>query len=162
MNKTIQFSDGGYLERSSAKDRADGLGGGVNQLGPTLPSQYLSRSATQGEVDGELRLMLAVLKDGIDCFLNGHLRDDGGFLEAQHWIMAGNQAGPFAYDNICETLGIEPQSLRERLKALRRLRLQAGVRSNWPVYFSGLPRCLEVAHSERAAASQIPDPFGFH
>jgi len=138
MKKTLQFSDGGDSGRSSARDGSDGVCGGANQREPTLPLQYFSRAASQSEVDGELRLMLAVLKDGIDCFLNGHLHDDGGFLEAQQWIMAGNQAGPFAYDNICETLGIEPQSLRARLKSLRRLRQQAGVRSNWPVYFSGL------------------------
>ena len=119
MKKTIQYSDGGDSTRSSARDGSDGRRGGANQAESTLPLQYFSRAASQSQEDGELRLMLAVLKDGIDCFLNGHLHDDGGFLEAQQWIMAGNQAGPFAYDNICETLGIEPQSLRERLKSLR-------------------------------------------
>jgi len=71
------------------------------------------------------RLMLAVLEDAMRCYQTyassrntAHRRL---FVDAERWLMDRKADGVFAFENVCETLGIEPSSLRT---GLRRWRLQ--------------------------------------
>ena len=64
-------------------------------------------------------LMLAVLEDGIACF-QGHFfkpsrTNDRLFQEAEQWIHS-NDDGIFSFNNICETLGLDPERLRKGLE----------------------------------------------
>jgi hypothetical protein len=71
------------------------------------------------------RLMLAVLEDAMRCYqtyTNSRNRAQRRlFVEAEGWLMDRNADGPFAFESVCETLGIDPNCLRE---GLRRWRLQ--------------------------------------
>ena len=68
--------------------------------------------------------MLAVLEDGIACyqgyFFKPSRKNENLFLEAEKWI-SSNDDGVFSFNNICETLGLDPDALR---KGLRRWRVQ--------------------------------------
>jgi hypothetical protein len=72
--------------------------------------------------DGEHRLMLAVLKTAISDYLQGSDRQTsvGRQLSAEvsDWINSKSPAsGVFAFEEVCESLGIDPDRLRKRLSA---------------------------------------------
>lgn len=157
-----RINDGnGSWGQSGAKNRVDAFYHGLMQPDLILPSQYFARSTNRSEIDGELKLMLAVLRDGINCFLNGRLLDPKGFLEAQEWIRDRNLVGPFSFDNVCEALGIAPQPLRKRLEVLSLLRQQTGASAKWPVYFSNLNRRPKVVRSRRITPSRQAEYSAF-
>jgi len=70
---------------------------------------------------GERRLLLAVLEDGIRTFLKNaratHGRASNLRREALSWLVTGDRADVFAFENICEALGIDAQRLRQRVMA---------------------------------------------
>lgn len=88
--------------------------------------------AQKGSLDDQpLRaLMLAVLEDAIACyqgyFFMPSRTNENLFLEAEEWINS-NDAGVFSFNNICETLGLDPERLRKGL--LRWKTKQTGVPS---------------------------------
>jgi hypothetical protein len=70
---------------------------------------------------GERRLLLAVLEDGIRTFLK-HARATHGRpanlrREALLWLTSSDRRDPFAFETLCETLGIDAGRLRERALA---------------------------------------------
>jgi hypothetical protein len=69
---------------------------------------------------GERRLLLAVLEDGIRTFLKYARATHGRPLnlqrEAYTWLTSQEPSSdPFAFENICEALGIDPERLRQRV-----------------------------------------------
>ncbi len=69
------------------------------------------------------RLMLAVLEDAMRCF-QGYFNARTAmhrrlFAEAEAWILDRKADGPFAFDTICETLGINPECMRTSLREWR-------------------------------------------
>jgi hypothetical protein len=85
------------------------------------PSQYYDRvHRDDHETQAVKRLMLAVLSDAVRCFLAyAAARDRTGrlrFAEAEAWILDHKAAGPFAFVTICESLGIEPDCMREGIR----------------------------------------------
>jgi len=83
----------------------------------------------------EQNLMLAVLDDAVSCFQKYFAaRDEIGmrlFCEAEEWILLqGKGDGFFSFDNICETLELNPGYIREGLLHWRdhRLREQDRIR----------------------------------
>ena len=63
-------------------------------------------------------LMLAVLEDAIACF-QGHFfkpsrTSERLFQEAEEWINSEDE-GVFSFNNVCETLGLDPERLRKGL-----------------------------------------------
>jgi hypothetical protein len=73
------------------------------------------------------RLMLAVLEDAMRCYqiyANSHNGIQRRlFVDAEAWLMDRKDDGPFAFQTVCETLGIEPTCLREGLRRWRRQQL---------------------------------------
>lgn len=68
----------------------------------------------------EQKLMLAVLDDAVSCFQKySAARDKIGmslFHEAEEWILGqGKSKWLFSFDNICETLDLNPGYIREGL-----------------------------------------------
>ena len=106
---------------------------GLARLEPDtlLPSQHTRRGSSSPEV----RLLVAVLEAAAHDL---HGPDPRAAADAQAWAMADDDPGwPFAFVNVCETLGIAPEQARRRLfrRASRRTwRRGAGQ--------SGLPRRL--------------------
>lgn len=88
-----------------------------------LPEQFYDSGPGMEEVSGERALMLAVLEDGIRCFqehlTSPRVRPRLLARQAEKWIRSGDWDWPFSFNNICESLALDPDSLRERLLAPR-------------------------------------------
>ena len=68
------------------------------------------------EYTGTKALMLAVLEDGIRSYLSpvGRVRS-----EAEYWVSARRERSPFSFTVVCETLGLEPDAVRQALERMR-------------------------------------------
>ena len=91
------------------------------------PGQYYDRvHRDDHETRAVKRLMLAVLSDAVRCFLAyADAQDPAGrlrFAEAQGWILDHKAEGPFAFVTICESLGIEPNCMRNGIRQIPSLR----------------------------------------
>jgi len=79
------------------------------------------------------RLMLAVLVDALRCLQ----RCAGGrtviqrrtLAEVEEWIAEREARGTFAFESVCDTLGINPDFLRDGLHRWRQLQLN-GINAN--------------------------------
>lgn len=86
--------------------------------------QYTESFKRKTYLDPEKMLMLAVLEDGIACFQR-HISARGRkgqtlFREAEEWIFPEVESDwIFAFDNVCETLGLDPGYLRGGLTKMR-------------------------------------------
>jgi hypothetical protein len=86
-----------------------------------LASQYFDRIRRRGEESGERRLMVAVLEDGVTTYCqHAAARSDRGrelFREAEAWIEDRGRSGLYAFENICDVLGLDADHLRRGLHA---------------------------------------------
>lgn len=101
-----------------------------------LPFQYSELLRRKIYLEGEKKLLLAVLEDAINCFQKQFAaRDRRGkklFREAEAWIMDQNDERLFSFSNICESLGINAEYLRRglaRWKEERILSIRPGRRT---------------------------------
>lgn len=71
----------------------------------------------------ERRLMAAVLRDAIDCFIrdcfapNRHRKRS--FREAEEWFFAGNERDVFSLENVCGILNLDPGYIRRTVQRYR-------------------------------------------
>jgi len=98
-----------------------------------LPAQCLETIRRENHLDPEKMLMLAVLEDGVICFQKYiSTQDEKGkrlLSEAEEWVlMEQNGDWLFSFDNVCETLGLNPDYIREGLLRWRYFRLREGNR----------------------------------
>jgi hypothetical protein len=81
-----------------------------------LPAQFYAAFRGGSAVRGEKRLMLAVLQDALDCYQKyAFAKDVHGhqlFADADSWISGDDRNWYFSFQNICETLDINPDYLR--------------------------------------------------
>lgn len=88
--------------------------------------------------NGEHRLLLAVLEDAIHCYQKHvHAREQNDrqlFEDAERWIMRRDGANlrrtsddtpTFAFENVCEVLGLDAEHLRSGLRRWREAQLAA-------------------------------------
>jgi hypothetical protein len=71
-----------------------------------------------GQLTGTKALMMAVLEDGIRCYLgNAKLVSQ----EAEFWIFSSppRLRSPFTFVVVCEVLGLEPEAVRAVLKRMK-------------------------------------------
>ena len=68
----------------------------------------------------ERALLLAMLQDAVHCFRHySAARDRVGkrkFYDARSWIMSEGRDWVFAFDNVCECLGFDPQYVRQGIR----------------------------------------------
>jgi hypothetical protein len=69
-----------------------------------------------GQLTGTKALMLAVLEDGIRCYLG---RKRLVAEEAEFWITSHRRHSPFSFVVVCETLGLDPEAVRISLQRMR-------------------------------------------
>ena len=95
-----------------------------------LPTQYYETFHNKAALLPEKRLMLAVLEDAIGCFKNSMFaqgrRQATLFRDADSWILGENNDLFFSFENICETLGIEPAYLRQKLLGWKKIQMSQG------------------------------------
>jgi hypothetical protein len=93
-----------------------------------LPAQFLETYRRKAHLEPETSLMLAVLEDAVACFQKYALaRDERGlelFHEAEEWILQKDAEWLFSFDNICESLGMNPDYVRAGLVRWKRDLLQ--------------------------------------
>jgi len=87
-----------------------------------LPVQFAESETNRPEK----RLMIAVLTEAVTTFLR-HLdaktrRGQRLFREAEEWIQSEDTSWTFAFENVCQTVGLDAEYLRgglDRMKARR-------------------------------------------
>jgi len=84
-----------------------------------LPSQFFNRLGGRSILEGERRLMLAVLEDAVACFQKyagaSRPRVKRLFREAEEWFLERDSGWPFSFESICGVLGIDPDYFRTNL-----------------------------------------------
>ena len=95
-----------------------------------LPAQFYAAFRGGSAVRGEKRLMLAVLQDALECYQKyAFTKDVHGhqlFAEADEWISCEDRNWYFSFENICETLEINPAYLRQGVQQWRKHALEFG------------------------------------
>jgi hypothetical protein len=90
-----------------------------------LPVQYWCRRRLD---DPWQRLMMAVLLDGVRCYQTNFTATTGErrllFTDAEEWLFAPSDSGPFACDTVCHAIGIDPEYLRDGLTQWRGKQLE--------------------------------------
>lgn len=88
-----------------------------------LPSQFYDHFGGNGILEGERRLMLAVLEDAVACFQKyaDATRPRGRrlFQEAEEWFTEEPSGWPFSFESICAVLGIDSDYFRRNLERWR-------------------------------------------
>ena len=85
-----------------------------------MPSQYFDRIRRRASLDGERRLMVAILEDAVDVYRkHADARDrkrQALFDDAATWIESDDKSWIFSFENICDVLGIDVSYLRSGLR----------------------------------------------
>ena len=84
-----------------------------------MPSQFFDRFRGSTLLEGERRLMLAVLEDAVSCFQKyagaSRPRARRLYQEAEDWILDTDDAWPFSFEAVCVVLGYDSSYVRRRL-----------------------------------------------
>jgi hypothetical protein len=123
------------------------------------PEQFYDSRRDDSSIRPVKKLMMAILEDALRCFQNNADAKTGSrkrlFQEAEQWLCGENGEGPFSFETVCETLGIEPGFLRNGLREWRNQQL-AGISTRRlarrsPVVRSGRISAPSRRDSKRAA-----------
>jgi hypothetical protein len=84
-----------------------------------LPEQFFTLLGRK-PIQGEKRLLLAMLEDAVHCFQTYVLakkpHERRLFQEAEEWIDSTDAHWYFSFENICDILGIHPGRMRDALR----------------------------------------------
>jgi hypothetical protein len=84
-----------------------------------LPSQFYGAGGLSRHLEGEKRLMIAILKDAVEC-LNKYrgARTSSArshYQNALEWVEDKGTDWLFSFNNICDHLGFDPDYFRQAL-----------------------------------------------
>jgi hypothetical protein len=117
---------------SQGSDRRDFHFGEVGEPQAILPHQFFSEPA----IEGERRLMVAVLEDAVHCFQKYALATDSRskelFLQAEEWFMEPDSGATLTFEFICEARGLDADSIRARLRRWRERQIARSPRQQSP------------------------------
>jgi len=118
--------------QARTKKNEGGTGAGLFEPDVLLPNQYFAAFRRGRAVEGERRLMLAVLEDAVDAYRKYALardpREQACFLEAREWFLSDDRSWLFAFENVCDVLEMNPDYLRSGLDKWRRQLTAAAMR----------------------------------
>ena len=84
-----------------------------------LPSQFYGNGGLSRKLEGEKRLMIAILKDAVECLekYRGSRSDTGkiSYQSAIEWVEDTDTDWLYSFTSICDLLGFDPHYLREQL-----------------------------------------------
>lgn len=86
-----------------------------NEPDPTVGFDMATPSAPEA-AHGIRNLMIAVLEDAVRAYVAGNAQER---VETEVWVVSRERRFPFAFTVICETLGLEPDAVREALRRMR-------------------------------------------
>src|SRR6266851_2887873 len=125
------------------------------------PEQFYDSRRDDSNIRPVKKLMMAILEDALRCFQNNADAKGGPrkrlFSEAEHWLCGEGGEGPFSFETVCETLGIEPQFLRSGLRDWRSQQL-AAVSALLPVANPSAPRAHARLTKIEAGANRAHSP----
>jgi hypothetical protein len=97
-----------------------------NSIAPDflVPAQCYDLIRRRSRIDGEMRLVFAVLEDAVRCYVRGAHGAGGAGRGHLDEVIEGFGTGdarhvPFSFGYVCDVLGIEPAQLRAHLDLLR-------------------------------------------
>jgi hypothetical protein len=92
----------------------------IADLDPVAPFEYFRVFREKPDFVPEERLMFAVLNDAIECltkYRNAKSRSHKAlYRDARNWILSKDNGSVFSFENICETLKIDPGRFRVGLR----------------------------------------------
>ena len=84
-----------------------------------LPSQFYGAGGLSRKLEGEKRLMIAILKDAVECLEKYRGTRTGAgrshYESAIEWVKDTDTEWLFSFTNICDLLGFNPDYMREVL-----------------------------------------------
>src|SRR5271156_6179175 len=88
-----------------------------------VPVQFFDLTRRRSMLDGETRLLFAVLEDAVRCYVktvsSSRRSDREQFEEVRHWFDSDSGSrSPFSFEYVCDVLSIAPDALRSRLRLL--------------------------------------------
>ena len=104
------------------RDDLEERGGSVFEPDTLLASQYFDRVRHRA-VDGERRLLAAVLEDAVRIYLKragGAGEQDELFRETEAWIEERGADRLYAFESVCAVLDLDADYLRRGLRARKR------------------------------------------
>jgi len=100
-----------------------------------LSAQYFDTLRRKTPLEPEKRLMLAVLDDAINCYrdnlLSQRAKNKRLFDEAEEWIATPGGDWIFCFDNVCESLGFNPEYVRRGLLRWKKNRQKHSPSGAW-------------------------------
>ena len=118
-----------------------------------LPTQFADLLGHSGERKPELRLMAAGLEDGIRTFCRfagaGKGRGRGLFREVADWFESTDTSWPFAFENICAGLDLEPAWIRRLLRGWQARNVPA-------TWLPQIPSVRRIAGTRHAVTARAP------
>ena len=88
-----------------------------------VPVQFYDLIRRSAFLDGETRLVFAVLEDAVRTYLrvrDSHRRRDRvEFAEVARWFEAPTGAVPFSFEYVCEVLELNPGLFRKQLRVVQ-------------------------------------------
>ena len=102
---------------SEANLQLAGVPSNLTQFDIILPSQHFN---SPGKHAPELRLMIAVLHDALDCLTKHRFatnkRGRRLFQETREWFLADGADWPYSFEGICGVLDLDSNAVRQRLR----------------------------------------------
>jgi len=108
-------------EKSAAREREAWTS--MFQPDVLAPVQYMEKWRYRISHEPEKMLMYAVLEDAVTCFQrfaaasNSHERT--AFSEAEEWLMREKSNWLFSFEQICQSLNLDPDYIRNGLRRWR-------------------------------------------
>jgi hypothetical protein len=92
-----------------------------------LPTEFFATFRPEGGWERERLLLFAVLADAVECYQKYALDPRGHetFAETEAWLNSDDRSSLFAFETLCDALGIEPEYLRRGLREWRERRRAA-------------------------------------
>lgn len=119
MESVAASGTGGQWSKYSDMASIDGILPRLMEPELLMPTQFFDRFRASAILEGERRLMLAVLEDAVSCFQNyaGATRPRARRLyqESEDWILDTDDSWPFSFESVCVVLGYDSSYVRRRL-----------------------------------------------
>jgi hypothetical protein len=110
------------ISTSTIKSAADLRSKREDSSFPMTPDQYYDQRMRGRHLNGETRLLFAVLEDAIRCYMlaarTGRPAHQRARDEVKEWVNTPGEHDLFSFDAICRVFEIEPEKLRRQLNAL--------------------------------------------
>ena len=122
------------LAHDAATSGRSPWGGEIFEPDALLPTDFFATFRPEGGWERERLLLFAVLADAVECYQKYALDPRGHetFAETEEWLNSDDRSSLFAFETLCDALGIEAGYLRRGLREWRDRRVAARAGSRAP------------------------------